>query len=139
MGGLLAYTLVGDIAPLRREVLKRTAWIIFGLCAIDFAIEHIAYPAATAAMVPKYLPPQQMFWVYLTAAGHAAAGVAILTGFQARLGAILLTIMFAIFSALVHIPLLMTDLHSHMFWTMNAINLALTGAAWVVADSFRGR
>ena len=55
---------------------------------------------------------------------------------QARLAAILLTIMFALFTPLVHIPTLFANPSNHFFWTENAENLALTGAAWVVADSF---
>jgi hypothetical protein len=43
--------------------------------------------------------------------------------------------MFASFTPLVHVPMLVADPSSVMNWTENAINLALIGAAWVVADS----
>jgi hypothetical protein len=43
--------------------------------------------------------------------------------------------MFATFSVLVHLPLLIADPHSHLHWVMNAINLALTGAAWAIATA----
>jgi len=56
----------------------------------------------TSPLVPKWLPPTQEFWAYATGFGHIAAGVAILTGVQARLAAILLTAMFASFTPLVH-------------------------------------
>ena len=67
--------------------------------------------------------------------GHIAAGVAILTGVQARPAAILLTVMFACFTPLVHAPMLLADPSSYVNWTENALNLTLIGAAWVVADS----
>jgi uncharacterized membrane protein YphA (DoxX/SURF4 family) len=89
----------------------------------------------TVPLVPKWLPPSQEFWAYATGIGHIAAGVAILTGVQARLAAILLTTMFAAFTPLVHVPLLLADPSSHTNWSENALNIALTGAAWVVADS----
>jgi hypothetical protein len=54
---------------------------------------------------------------------------------QARLAAILLTVMYASFTPLVHVPMLLADPSSHLNWTENAINLVLTGVAWVVADS----
>ena len=54
---------------------------------------------------------------------------------QARLAAILLTAMYASFSLLVHAPMLLADPSSHMNWSESALNLALTGVAWVVADS----
>jgi len=89
----------------------------------------------TAPLVPKWLPPTQEFWAYATGIGHIAAGVAILMGVQARLAAILLTAMFAYFTPLVHAPMLLADRYSHINWSENALNLALIGAAWVVADS----
>jgi hypothetical protein len=54
---------------------------------------------------------------------------------QARLAAFLLTAMYASFTPLVHVPILLADPSSFWNWTENALNLALTGAAWVVADS----
>jgi uncharacterized membrane protein YphA (DoxX/SURF4 family) len=66
---------------------------------------------------------------------HFAAGVALLSQLGARLAAGLLTAMFAGFGILIHAPLLLADPHSHLNWVMNAMNLALTGSAWVVADA----
>jgi hypothetical protein len=51
----------------------------------------------------------------------------------------MLTGMFLVFAVLVHAPLLFADPTSHLNWVMNAMNLCLTGAAWVMADSLRGR
>ena len=79
-----------------------------------------------------------MLWAYATGVGHIAAGVAILTGVHARLAAIVLTAMFASFTPLVHVPMLLADPSSHRIWSENAVNLALIGAAWVVADSAVG-
>jgi len=47
----------------------------------------------------------------------------------------MLTAMYASFTPLVHGPMLLADPFSHMNWSENALNLALTGVAWVVADS----
>jgi len=89
----------------------------------------------TAPLVPRWLPPTQAFWAYATGVAHIAAGVAILSGVQARLAAILLSAMFACFTPLVHAPMLLADPSNHGIWSENALNLALIGAAWVVADS----
>ncbi len=89
----------------------------------------------TAPLVPQWLPPTQEFWAYATGVAHIAAGVAIVTSVQARLAAILLTAMFASFTPLVHVPMLLADPSSHWIWSENALNLALIGAAWVVGDS----
>jgi hypothetical protein len=62
-------------------------------------------------------------------------GVAVLTGVQARLAAILVTVMLASFGLLANGPMLLADHLNHVNWTESAVNLAVTGAAWVVADS----
>ena len=93
----------------------------------------------TAPLVPKWLPPTQELWACATGVGHIAAGVAILTGVQARLAAILLTAMFASFTLLVHGPMLLADPSSHVIWSENALNLALIGTAWVVTHSLAWR
>lgn len=135
-GGVVSYAVTNVLvrAPaLRLVVVAR--WI-FGSCLLVFGAVHFAYTKATAEMVPAWLPPGQLFWAYLTGVAHIAAGLGILFNIQARMAAILLTIMFAGFGILVHLPLLLTDPTSHLNWVMNAMNLALTGSAWVVADSY---
>jgi len=113
----------------------RNAVIAMGVCLLTFGLAHFLYLDFTASMVPAWLPGGQKFWAVLTGAAHLAAGAALLTGIQARLAAILLTIMFATFSLLVHLPALVADPHSHLNWAINAINLALTGAAWTIATA----
>ena len=113
------------------------AWgqLTFGVCALLFGTAHFVYMNLTAAMVPSWLPPTQEFWGYATGVAHMAAGIAILTGVHARIAAILLTVMFACFTPLVHVPMLLSDPSSRMIWSENALNIALTGAVWIVADS----
>jgi uncharacterized membrane protein len=132
---LVLFAGCADIAPVRAARLAQAGRTIFGVCALFFGGAHFVYLNLTAPLVPEWLPPSQVFWAYATGAAHIAAGLAILTGVQARRAAILLTIMFASFTPLVHLRLLFGDPHNHFFWTENAANLALTGAAWIVADS----
>jgi uncharacterized membrane protein YphA (DoxX/SURF4 family) len=134
-GGLIVYATNAKIDAALAVRLTRVGQLAFGVCALLFGGAHFFYMNLTAPMVPKWLPPTQEFWGYVTGVAHIAAGVAILTGVQARLAAILLTVMFASFTPLVHVPMLLADPSSYMNWTENALNLALMGAAWVVADS----
>ena len=134
-GGLILYAASARIDPLLASRLTRSGQIAFGVCALIFGGAHFVYMNLTAPLVPKWLPPSQEFWGYATGVFHIAAGVAILTGVQARLAAILLTIMFASFTPLVHVPMLLADPSNHWIWNENAVNIALTGAAWVLADS----
>ena len=134
-GALIVYAANAKIDAALAARLTRLGQLAFGVCALLFGGAHFFYMNYTVPMVPKWLPPTQEFWAYATGIGHIAAGVAILTGVQARLAAILLTAMFASFTPLVHLPMLLADPTRYMNWTENALNLALTGAAWVVADS----
>ena len=110
---------------------------LFGACLIVFGISELVYAGFTAAMVPAWLPPSGLFWAYATGACQIAAGLAVLSGIQARLAAILVTIMYLGFSLLVHLPRVLADPSGAMAWAENGTNLVLAGAAWLLADSLR--
>jgi uncharacterized membrane protein YphA (DoxX/SURF4 family) len=134
-GGLVAYAYCAQLETARAERLSLIGRLIFGVCLIVFGLAHLVYLAPTAEYVPKWLPPGQIFWAYATAAGHFAAGIAILSGILARTAAMLLTAMFVVFGILVHAPTIFIDPHTHFNWAANAINFALIGSAWVIAAS----
>jgi uncharacterized membrane protein YphA (DoxX/SURF4 family) len=138
-GGLVSYAFCsappGSTATANFARMVLCGRLIFGVCLIVFALAHLFYLKPTADLVPAWLPPDQIFWAYATAAGHFLAGVAILSGIAARLAARLLTLMFVVFGVLVHAPLLFGDPHSHFNWAANAMNFALIASAWVIAAS----
>ncbi len=133
--GLIVYANSARIEANLVERLTRAGQLAFGVCALLFGGAHFFYMNLTAPLVPRWLPPTQLFWGYATGVAFIAAGLAILSGVQARLAAILTTVMLAIFTLLVHGPMLLGDPFNHGIWTENATNLAIMGAAWVVADS----
>ncbi len=100
-----------------------------------FGVSHFVYARFTAALAPAWLPPSPLFWTYATGMAQIAAGVAMLSGICAPLAAVSLTMMYAAFGILVHIPAVIARPSSHGRWAENAINLILTGAAWCLADS----
>jgi uncharacterized membrane protein len=104
-----------------------------------FGLAHVVYPAYTALLVPPWLPPSQIAWVYFTAAAHIAAGLAISSGILARAAAVATAAMFVLFDLVIHVPTLFVDPHTHAYWAENALNLALIGAVWVIAASLRPR
>jgi uncharacterized membrane protein YphA (DoxX/SURF4 family) len=133
--GLVAYAYCAHLEPATAERTSKIGRLIFGVCLILFGLAHLFYLAPTAELVPKWLPPGQTFWAYATAAGHFAAGVAILSGILARPAAMLLTAMFVVFGILVHAPTILSDPHTHFNWAANAMNFALIASAWVIAAS----
>jgi uncharacterized membrane protein len=132
---LIVYAATARIPPSLAARLTLLSRRIFGLCALVWGGAHFVYMNLTAPLVPKWLPPSQVFWGYLTGAAFLAAGLAILSRLQARLAAILLTAMIATFTLLVHVRILFADHKIQFNWTELAVNLAILGAAWVVADS----
>ena len=108
---------------------------LFGICLLVFGGAHFVYVTETAQMVPGWLPPDQRLWAQITGAGHAAAGLALISGILDVIAARLLTAMFVGFGLLVWVPTLMAAPHEHVSWAGNAINLALIGAAWCIGDA----
>ncbi|HUL16461.1 MAG TPA: hypothetical protein VLV88_10715 [Terriglobales bacterium] len=117
-----------------RESLNRVGRILFGLCSASFALEQAFYLRATATLVPKWLPPGQMFWAVTTTAFFALAAVALLANQVALLAARLLTAMLLMFGFLVWVPLLSSNPRSHSNWGETTETFAIAGAAWILAD-----
>jgi hypothetical protein len=113
---------------------NRIGRILFGICAGSFALEQAVYLSATSSLVPKWIPPSQMFWAVTTTILFALAAVALLANRMALFAARLLTVMVAGFGLLVWVPLVLSDLHDHTNWSENAETFAIAGAAWILAD-----
>lgn len=137
-GALIVYAASARIDAALAARRARVGQIAFGVCVLFFGGAHFIYMNLTAPLVPKWLPPTQVFWGYVTGVGFLAAGLAILTGVLARLAAILLTAMLVVFAVLVHAPMLVANPASRGNWTEAAVNLAIVGVAWVVEDSLAG-
>jgi len=116
------------------ETLHRIGGILLGICAASFTLEQAVYLDATANLVPKWVPPTQMFWAITTTVLFALAAVALLTNRMALLASRLLTIMLLGFGLLVWIPLVFSSPHNHANWSENAETFAIAGAVWILAD-----
>jgi uncharacterized membrane protein len=141
LGGLMVYATTAKIDAGLSSCLTRVSRLVFGVCVLVWGGAHFVYMNLTAPLVPKWLPPSQVFWGYATGVCFIAAGLAILTGVQARLAAVLLTVMIACLGLLANDRILLSGLSSHFNWSESALNLTLAGVAWVLADSLgpRGR
>jgi hypothetical protein len=117
-----------------RETLNRIGRVLLGICAASFTLEQAIYLDATAHLVPKWVPPSQMFWAVATTVSFALAAVALLTNRMALLASRLLTMMIVSFGLLVWVPLVLSDPHSHTNWSENTETFAIAGAAWILAD-----
>lgn len=148
-GGLIVYG-SGDYAPnvspsnvdqsigqhdsARPAKAARIGYFCFGICVVSFTLEQLFYLSGTAAFVPKWIPPGQMFWAITTTVALGLAAIALLSGRSALLASRLLTAMMVGFGLLVWLPVPFADPHKLFGWAGNAQNLAITGAAWIVTD-----
>ncbi|HEY3974567.1 MAG TPA: DoxX family membrane protein [Candidatus Sulfotelmatobacter sp.] len=117
--------------------IARLGYVFFGICVVSFTLEQLFYLSGTASFVPKWIPPGQMFWAIATTIALALAAIALLSGRFALLASQLLTVMIVGFGLLVWLPRLLADPHTLFNWAGNAQNLAITAAAWIVADFLR--
>jgi uncharacterized membrane protein len=105
--------------------------VVFGLCALVFGLSHIVYAGFTAGMVPKWIP-QPLFWAYATGAGHALAGLAMVSGVRSRLAAMAEAAMCGAFVMLLHAPRVAAQPGSHAEWTMLFVATLIAGSAWTM-------
>jgi hypothetical protein len=116
------------------ETLNRIGPVPLGICVVSFTLEQAIYLHATANLVPKWVPPSQIFWAFTTTVLFALAALALLTNRMALLAARLLTMMLMLFGLLVWVPLLFSDPRSHANWSETAETFAIAGVAWILTD-----
>ena len=108
---------------------------IFGLCSIDFGLQHLTDLRDNIIYVPKWMPLGAEFWVIVTGICFVLAGLAILSGIQDVLAAWLLGLMFLSFNVVALPQFIFADPKDHAAWGGYAYNLAAVAAAWIFADS----
>jgi uncharacterized membrane protein YphA (DoxX/SURF4 family) len=131
-GALIVYGMMSQDESIHR--LVRIGYVCFGICQVPFAIEQLAYFPNTVVLVPKWIPPGQVFWAIATTIAFGLAAVALLSGRSALLAARLLTIMLIAFGVLIWVPTVISNPHKLFNWTEHNENLAIAGVAWIVAD-----
>jgi uncharacterized membrane protein YphA (DoxX/SURF4 family) len=114
--------------------IERAAYVVYGICVISYSVYQLFYLPYTAGLVPKWIPPGQMFWAVSTSIAFALAAVAIFSGRQALLASGLLTTMFISFCLIVWLPKCISDPSSLTYWFSNDKTLAVAGTAWIVTD-----
>ena len=133
-GALILFATVPPSNSERPTNVARIGYVSFGVCVISFTLEQLFYLSGTASFVPKWIPGGQMFWAVATTMALGLAAVALLAGRVALLASRLLTAMLIGFGLFVWLPAPFADPHKLFSWAGNAQNLAIVGAAWIVAD-----
>ncbi|HEV2262057.1 MAG TPA: hypothetical protein VGR69_07225 [Candidatus Rubrimentiphilum sp.] len=132
LGPAIVYARLSAAWP--RAAINRVGRILFSICVASFAAYQAVHPDFTAGLVPKWLPPNQMFWTIATTVFFALAAVALLTNLRALLATRLLTLMLAIFGLVVWVPILISHPGSHGDWSETILTFAIAGVSWILAD-----
>jgi len=105
-----------------------------GVCTISFTAAQMIYLRFTASLVPKWIPPNQMFWAMLTTVAFALAAIAILPNRRARLAMRLMALMLALFGLLVWVPRLIAHPEAHLNWSEFVLTFLIAGSAGIVGS-----
>ena len=132
-GALVLYASTGPNTA-RTSRLAQFGYYSFALCVLSFGLEQLFYLANTASLVPRWIPPGEMFWAIATTIAFGLAAIALLSGFKAQLAARLNTAMLLGFGLLVWVPILFADPHTLSNWTESVETLGIAGSAWMVAE-----
>jgi uncharacterized membrane protein len=132
-GAIALYAASGARAA-RSRGPRTVARFGFGLCAASFALAQYFYFQFTASLVPHWIPPDPAFWTTATTVAFGLAAVALLVDRQARLAARLLSLMVALFGALVWVPHVAGHPTAFANWSEFAETVLIAGAALAVAE-----
>ncbi len=116
----------------------RLARLLYALALIAFGLSHFAYLGYTALLVPGWLPAH-VFWAAFFGATYLAAAAAVLSGVLARLAVTLSALQMGLFTLLVWVPFALAGHISAGQWGELGDSWTMTVAAWLVAETYRGR
>jgi uncharacterized membrane protein YphA (DoxX/SURF4 family) len=114
--------------------LGRVARLMLGVCTLSFAWAQVVYLQYTASLVPTWIPPNQIFWTWLTTIAFTLAGIAILINVRARLAMRLTALMITLFGVIVWIPHIVAQPHLLSNYTEISSNYLMAAAVWLVAE-----
>jgi hypothetical protein len=132
--GAIAVYAFGETNAARSTKLWRIARFMLGICTLSFAWAQVVYLQYTASLVPRWIPPNQVFWTWLTTIAFTLAGIAILINIRARLAMRLMALMMALFGILVWVPHLVAQPHLLSNYDEISSNYLMTAAVWLVAE-----
>jgi|KBSMisStaDraftv2_1062788.scaffolds.fasta_scaffold31158_5 uncharacterized membrane protein YphA (DoxX/SURF4 family) len=133
-GGWLIYCAL----TAREDKTVSVARVLFGVALVPIGLSHIVYLKVAAEFIPPWFPFRVPL-TFLTGVAHIAAGAAIAFGVLSRLAATLEAVMESGFTLVVWVSAVVAVPTDRQHWVDLFISTALTGAAWGLARSYRGK
>lgn len=116
---------------------RRIALVLYGLALIAFGLSHFFYLQLTAPLIPAWIPAH-LFWAFFTGSAYLATGIAVASGYGARLGALLAAVQITMIAFIVWGTIDLAGPLTIENWEETVISWALTAGAWVIVASFVG-
>lgn len=116
----------------------RTAAVTFAIAAFLMSLGNLAYLKANADFPPAWIPHWHG-WGYLVGIAYIAAGLSILSGICARLSTYATAVMMSLLTVVCWVSFVVQSPDDRLNWTGLLISSALSGVAWMVAESYRGK
>src|SRR5579862_9899422 len=107
---------------------------LLGAALIPIGLSHFVYMKIAEPMVPAILP-YHAAWVAFTGGAHIAAGLAILSGFFAKLAAQLEAAMVTAFGVFVWLPAVLEKPGDVSRWVPFIVTIAVANSVWPVAST----
>lgn len=115
----------------------RLSRVAFAFAAFLMSLANLAYLQANADFPPAWIP-HWIGWGYLVGLGFIATGLAVLCRVVARLATCLAAWMMTLVTLGCWVSFVIESPGDRINWTGLMVSSALTGAGWLVAETYRG-
>jgi len=106
----------------------------FAMAMIVFAVLHYIFAGFIATLITSWIP-SKLFWAYFVGAAFLGVAASLISNKWVRVSTIALSLMFLLWFFILHLPRVLTHLHTEPEWTSMFIVLASSGEALLIAGS----
>jgi uncharacterized membrane protein len=107
------------------------ASVCIGIFFLIGGIQHFIYIEFVKTLVPRWIPGA-VFWSYVAGVGLAAAGIALITGIQRKLAALISSYMVFIWFVILHVPRGFGETANYNEWTAIFEALAVSAITAII-------
>jgi len=126
---------IGSALLLLGSDKQRSIFIFASVCIGIFfligGIQHFIFIDFVKTLVPRWIPGD-VFWSYVAGVGLAAAGIALITGFQRKLAALIVSYMVFTWFVILHVPRGFGETASYNEWIAIFESLAVSAILSII-------
>ncbi len=134
-GGLILF---GNLTRVRAKQINknenifiRTGSYFFASLLVVVGIQHFMYANFVATLVPEWIPGH-IFWAYFVGIAFFATAISIVFRIKVELITPLSGVMFLLWVLILHLPRVITNIHTETEWTSLFVALAMSGISFMI-------